>query len=133
MESMARVTRPDNIATNAAKGNLCHGLSLRHSDDSISKESGKTCMNPVPSMIPEEKHFIIVKMLPSERRKGIERLNRGVVTPIKLVAKMATMAMILRGNAFALLMHGSFEALPQPSGPVEIAGDTVKATRMRMM
>ncbi|KAL2494055.1 Uncharacterized protein Fot_37812 [Forsythia ovata] len=64
------------MATNPVKGNLCHGFSFKQLDDNISNESGKTCMNPVPKMIPAAKHLTITNRLRSGLRAGIERVIR---------------------------------------------------------
>jgi len=130
MESMARVIRPDNIARNPEKGNLCHGFSSRHIDDNISKESGKTCIKPVPRMIPEAKHLMIVKMFPSGWRNETLRLKRGAPTPIMLAMRITKIAMTLRGKALALLTHGFADSLPHSSGAVEVAGEIAKETKM---
>ena len=132
MESMTKVIRPDNIARNPENGNLCHGFSSRHGDDNISNESGKTCIKPVPRIIPEAKHLKIVKMFPSGWRKGTFRLKRGAPTPIMLATKIAAIAMILRGKALALSTHGLADSLAQSSGAVEVAGEIVKETKMNM-
>lgn len=129
MESMARVIRPDNIARNPEKGNLCHGFSSRHIDDNISKESGRTCIKPVPRMIPEAKHLMIVKMFPSGWRNETLRLKRGAPTPIMLATRIVMIAMIFRGKALALLTHGFADSLPHSSGAVEVAGEIAKETK----
>ena len=130
MESMARVIRPDSIARNPVKGNLCHGFSSRHCDDNMSKESGNTCIKPVPRMIPEAKHLTTVKMSPSGRRNGTERLKRGAPTPIMLATRIVAIAMILRGKALDLLTHGFADSLAHSSGTVEVAGEIVNETKM---
>lgn len=64
----------DNIATNPVNGNLCHGLSAKQLDLNMSKESGKTCMNPVARMMPEAKALIMINKLRSGLRAGRERV-----------------------------------------------------------
>jgi hypothetical protein len=107
----------DNIAKNPVKGNLCHGFSGKQLEDNISKESGNTCMNPVARMIPAAKALTITKRLRSGCKAGIERVKRGALTPIMLVTKIETMAIIFRVKALALSLqelvsstHPSFTA-----------------------
>lgn len=65
----------------------------------MSKESGSTCMNPVARMIPAAKDLTITKRFRSGCKAGMERVTRGKHTPIMLVTRMETIAMILRGRA----------------------------------
>lgn len=71
----------------------------------MSKESGKTCMKPVPRIIPAANALTITKRLRSGLNADIERVTRGKHTPIMLVTKMETMAMIFKVKALDLLLH----------------------------
>lgn len=82
-------------------------------------------------MIPDAKALTIVKIFPSGWRMGTYRLKRGAETPIMLVKRMATMDMIFRGKALALLTHGFVDSASHSSGAVDVAGDTMKLTRIR--
>lgn len=111
------VTNPESIATNPENGNLCQGFSSRHGELSMSKESGSTCMNPVARIIPEAKALTIAKRSRSGRRAGIDREKSGAQTPKKLVARIAAIAMILRGSALAWLTQ-------LPVSPWQFSGTT---------
>ena len=87
----------------------------------MSKESGKTCMNPVDRMIPEAKDLMITNKLFSGLSAGIERVNRGEHTPIMLAISMEKMAMILRGKAFFLSVQPPSSVLQYSSGATESA------------
>nr|GEV16856.1 hypothetical protein [Tanacetum cinerariifolium] len=95
----------DNIATNPVKGNLCQGLSGKQLDLSMSKESGKTCMNPVARMMPEAKALMMMKRLRSGLSAGTERAMRGKETPMMLVKRIEAMPMSFNVRAFDLLLH----------------------------
>ena len=98
----------DNIATKPVKGNLCHGLSAKQLDLNMSKESGKTCINPVAKMMPEAKALTITKRLRSGLRAGTERVIRGKHTPMMLVMRIVAMPMIFKLRALDLLLQGLF-------------------------
>lgn len=115
MESIIRVMMAESMATNPVKGNLCHGFSFKQLDDKLSKESGKTCMNPVAKIIPAANDLTMTKRLRSGLSAGTERVTSGRETPIILVTRMETIAMILRGKAFFLLLQLSFSSEPQSS------------------
>lgn len=95
----------DIIATKPEKGNLCHGFSLRQFDQSISKESGKTCMKPVARMIPAAKALRMTNMFLSGCNIGIDRVTSGEPTPMTLAMRIEKMAMILRRKALSLFVH----------------------------
>lgn len=62
-------------------------------------------MNPVARIIPAAKALTTTKRFLSGCRAGIQRVNSGKQTPIMLVIKIVTMAMILRGNAADLSLQ----------------------------
>lgn len=99
----------------------------------MSNESGKTCMNPVARIIPAAKDFTITNKLLSGLRAGTERVTRGKQTPIMLVTRMETMAMIFRGNAFDLLLHESSESASHSSETAERTCVVEKERRMKKM
>lgn len=98
----------DNIATKPVNGNLCQGLSDKQVDLNMSKESGKTCINPVAKMMPEAKALTITKRLRSGLRAGMERVIRGRHTPMMLVTRIVAMPMIFKDKALDLLLQGLF-------------------------
>lgn len=106
MESTMSVKMADNIARKPVNGNLCHGLLDKQVDLNMSKESGKTCINPVAKMMPEAKALTITKRLRSGLRAGMERVIRGRHTPMMLVTRIAAMPMIFKGKALDLLLQG---------------------------
>ena len=99
----------------------------------MSNESGKTCMNPVARIIPAAKDFTITNKFLSGLRAGTERVTRGKQTPIMLVTRMETMAMIFRGNAFDLLLHESSESASHSSETTERTCVVEKERRMKKM
>lgn len=88
-------------------------------------------MKLVPNIIPDAKHLMTMKIFPSGLRNGTYRLKRGAVTPIMLVTRIATIAMILRGNALVLSMHEFVESVSHSFGTVEIAGAIAKEIMRR--
>lgn len=131
-ESTIRVTIADNIARKPENGNLCHGLSFKQLDDNMSKESGKTCMKPVASMMPAAKDLTMRNRFLSGCSAGIERVTRGKHTPIMLVTRMETMAMILRGNALALSLQELMDSVPHSSDTEKAWGVKVEKRMMKM-
>lgn len=98
----------------------------------MSNESGKTCMNPVARIIPAAKDFAITKMFRSGLRAGMERVTRGKHTPIMLVTRIETMAMILSGCALCLLLQESCACSSHPGDTVSTCG-VEKERRMKRM
>ncbi|KAL2473921.1 fe(2+) transport protein 1-like [Forsythia ovata] len=77
--------------------------------------SGKTCINPVPRIIPEAKDLTMIKRLRSGLRAGIEHVTRGKHTSIMLMKRMEEMAMIFRCSALALLLQLLFDSASHTS------------------
>lgn len=98
----------------------------------MSKESGSTCMKPVAKIIPAANALTITKRLLSGLRAGIERENNGRHTPIMLVIKMETMAMIFKDNALDLLTHELSSSSPQYSTTDKTRGVKIEM-RMKKM
>lgn len=105
IESTMSVNMAEIIATKPVKGNLCQGLSPRQGEESISKESGKTCIKPVERMIPEANDLTMRKWDFSGWKAGTDRAKKGRQTPIRLVMRMLKIAISLRSNALFLSIH----------------------------
>lgn len=131
-ESTIRVAMADNMATNPENGNLCQGLSFKQLEVSMSNESGNTCMNPVARIIPAAKALTTTKRFLSGCRAGIERVKSGKQTPIMLVIKIVTIAMILRGNAADLSLQ-ELVSSPHSSSDCERAWGVKMEMMMKKM
>lgn len=87
----------------------------------MSKESGRTCMNAVPRIMPAAKALTMMKRSRSGWRAGKARENSGEQTPIMLVTNIDTIAIIFSDRAFDLSMHEPVSD-PHSSGATETAG-----------
>lgn len=78
-------------------------------------------MNPVARIIPEAKALTMANRLLSGFNAGIERVTNGSETPIILVIRIETMAIIFSGSAFCLLLQEFEDSASHSDGTTETA------------